>query len=540
MKSRRKKAGTLPGPLRGHRAQFEPLEERCLLTAATVSGSSEITTSVAPAALVQSLPTPTISLPTVVDPINGSCATPVRGVWVADAGSQDITVTLSVEHGTLLASGDFTVSGDGTSTIVLTGTAENIYDSLNPHLSAVAVPANVSMLSATVSTPSDTDSGNVGNSEGPGLFYVADSGFTGTDVLTAAAVGSAGGESRNPVLPLATVIYSPTATSKLLLDVVPQVSAPVIHAPSSVQPTDPSAPSIVFQGTGNTISMSDPSVGSQPIQVTLAVGNGTLTLSGTTGLTISGGGNGSDWMTLTGSVADINSALDGLTCTPGTSQGGNDSLVVQLSDLGNTGLRTPQTTSAFVSIRTPGLLVPSSTQDINPGSPLVFDTANGNEIVANDFDVAGSEEELQLSVWGGTLTLAQTTGLTFVPSFSGFVGANGTGSMTIEGSQTDIDNALAGLVFTPDADLSELATLSLNLYEVGNPSLVPRYIDSESIGIQVGPSTSPRQLAADDHRAAKPNHGLVDAGYVLERQWKRDFSGRFGLGRRRRTIEAGG
>ena len=104
--------------------------------------------------------------------------------------------------------------------------------------------------------------------------------------------------------------YGPSAvaTSTLTLDVKTQVLPPEINVPAATQSTTPTAP-LVFSNTGgNAISITDPGVGMQPIQVTLNTNFATLTLGSTTGVTISGAGNGSSYVTITGSVADINSA----------------------------------------------------------------------------------------------------------------------------------------------------------------------------------------------------------------------------------------
>ncbi len=83
---------------------------------------------------------------------------------------------------------------------------------------------------------------------------------------------------------------------------------------------------------------------------------------------------------------------------------------------------------------------PSTNEDTN----LVFSAANGNAFTVTDQN--GSTNALlqvSLSVPSGTLTLSQTTGLTF-PG-----GSNGSGGMVIVGTESDINAALNGLTFAP-------------------------------------------------------------------------------------------
>lgn len=78
--------------------------------------------------------------------------------------------------------------------------------------------------------------------------------------------------------------------------------------------------------------------GASSMTVTLTVSNGTLTLSGTTGITISSGANGSATMTFSGTPAAINTALNGLTYAPAADYNGSDTLVFAVTggSLGDT------------------------------------------------------------------------------------------------------------------------------------------------------------------------------------------------------------
>lgn len=74
------------------------------------------------------------------------------------------------------------------------------------------------------------------------------------------------------------------------------------------------------------------------LRVTLTVSAGMMTLSDTTGLTF-GTGDGTDdaTMTFSGTIADINAALEGLTYTPPQDAFGTETLTIMTEDLGNFG-----------------------------------------------------------------------------------------------------------------------------------------------------------------------------------------------------------
>ncbi|MEM6474173.1 MAG: LamG-like jellyroll fold domain-containing protein, partial [Planctomycetota bacterium] len=77
---------------------------------------------------------------------------------------------------------------------------------------------------------------------------------------------------------------------------------------------------------------------------------------------------------------------------------------------------------------------------------LTFNAAGGNAITVSDtVAAANSRMQVSLSVPNGVLTLSQTTGLTFVE------GSNGSGSFVINGTESEINAALEGMTFTPDA-----------------------------------------------------------------------------------------
>jgi sugar lactone lactonase YvrE len=112
-------------------------------------------------------------------------------------------------------------------------------------------------------------------------------------------------------------------------------------------------------------------------------------------------------------------------------------------------------------------------QSVDEDNTLVFSTGNGNAISVSDSDVGGADLKVTLSVNDGTLTLSQTTGLTFSTG-------DGTAdtTMTFTGTQANINAALEGMSFTPDADFNGAVTLTLTTNDQGNTGTEP--LDSDA------------------------------------------------------------
>jgi hypothetical protein len=94
---------------------------------------------------------------------------------------------------------------------------------------------------------------------------------------------------------------------------------------------------LVFSaGNSNLISVCDVDAGSGDLTVTLTVSQGTLTLATTMGLT-SSAGNGTASVSLTGTLTNLNNALNGLKYRGNTNYFGGDTLQIGTNDNGHTG-----------------------------------------------------------------------------------------------------------------------------------------------------------------------------------------------------------
>ena len=245
------------------------------------------------------------------------------------------------------------------------------------------------------------------------------------------------------------------------------------------------------------------------MQVVLSVSNGTLSLATINGLTFSGGANGTSGMTFTGTLANINAALNSLTYTPINGYAGNDALTVNTSDLGSTGGGT-LTASSTIAITVnhldlaPVNAVPGA-QSTNENAALVFSSATGNAITVSDSDSGGNSEQVMLGVSNGTLSLATNNGLTFS------VGGTGTPtpSMTFTGTLANINAALAVLTFNPTTNFSGNVTLTVSTNDLGNTGVGGPLTATSTVGITVLQVNRAPVNSLPDTQIMDPNTTLV-------------------------------
>ncbi|MCX7231484.1 MAG: Ig-like domain-containing protein [Burkholderiales bacterium] len=238
--------------------------------------------------------------------------------------------------------------------------------------------------------------------------------------------------------------------------------APILTAPTGVVAATEGGTVVFSDADGTRIVIADDANASAQIEVSLSVdGDALLTLSGIDGLTfIAGTGVDDTVLTIRGTLADVNGALDGLMLVPAENAFGLVRLQIEVNDLGGTGLGGPKTASVQVRVGfeavndPPTLSMPESAKVLEDGS-IVLEGANGGRIEIADIDNEGGLH-LRLSVSSGTLTLASTQGLTL---------REGTGTdsalIVVEGTRAALQAALDGLRFAPSADWSGTVQLDL-------------------------------------------------------------------------------
>ena len=162
--------------------------------------------------------------------------------------------------------------------------------------------------------------------------YTVLSGQMDANGITMGALSLNGGSIRNAyAIDAVTTLNSVGSTAGVLVGA--QNQAPVNTVPATGTVIENSTLSFA-----NSISVSDADAGNGDLQVSLTVSNGTLSLSGTTGLTfVIGTGTNNATMAFSGTLANLNAALGGLTFRPTVGYFGPASLQITSNDLGNAG-----------------------------------------------------------------------------------------------------------------------------------------------------------------------------------------------------------
>ena len=215
-------------------------------------------------------------------------------------------------------------------------------------------------------------------------------------------------------------------------------------------------------------------------------------------------------MTMRGTLRDINEALEGLAYEPVANYWGADTLTVRTDDLGNGGGAALVATSALSLTVNPVNDAPTQSlpgmQATVEDTALVFSAANGNAITVADIDADPNPIQLGLSAAHGTFTLASTTGLTFTS------GADGSGSIVVRGRQSDLNAALDGLRWQPNADYSGADTITvttndLGTFRRGRRVLGQRHHRRRDLG---GQRRAGRPAAGAAERRRRQRAGLLD------------------------------
>lgn len=119
---------------------------------------------------------------------------------------------------------------------------------------------------------------------------------------------------------------------------------------------------------------------------------------------------------------------------------------------------------------------------------LVLSPSNGNAISVADVDAGPGSIGVSLSVTNGALTLGTTAGLTFT------AGANGTATMTFDGTISAINAALNGLTFTPAANYNGSAALTITSDDKGKTGSGGVLTDTDTVAITVTAVNDPPAL----------------------------------------------
>ncbi len=365
-----------------------------------------------------------------------------------DAGSNAVAVTLTATNGMLTLSGTTGLtfsSGDGTAdaSMAFTGTLVNINAALD------------------------------------GLKFSPTAGYSGSasvqiETNDQGHSGSGGAASDSDTVSITVNAVSPTLND-----------APVNTVPG---PQNVHQDTAFTAANSNLIAISDLDAGNQAVAVALTATNGTLTLSGTSGLNFTAGdGTANASMAFTGTLVNINAALDGLKFSPTAGYSGSATVQIVTDDQGNTGSGGAASDSDTVSITVNAVSPTLNDAPVNtvPGPQNVhqdtaFTAANSNLIAISDLDAGNQAVAVALTATNGTLTLSGTSGLNFT---AGDGTANA--SMAFTGTLVNINAALDGLKFSPTAGYSGSATVQIVTDDQGNTGSGGAASDSDTVSITV-------------------------------------------------------
>ncbi len=442
----------------------------------------------------------------VSDPSDGQSGSGSVAITISPL-APSITAPLSAS---LTQNGSFVFAGGNTisTTDANPGAVDSLSLSVTHGTLTLATIAGLSFTSGSNGAASFTVSGTVANLNAAlsALTYAPTTNYTGADSIAISISDPGDG-------------LSASKNVSLTINALP---APTIGAPASATITQNSS-LVLSSANGNAITVTDSAAGSNSDSLSLSVTHGTLTLATIAGLAFTSGTNGSASFTVTGTISNLNAALNGLTYAPTANYTGSDSLAISITDPGD-GYSAAKSVALTVSNSPPAITAPATATLIFPVN-LVFAPSKGNGISIADVNAGTTVERLTLTATDGTLLLGSTTGITFTS------GANGGASMTIQGTLANINAALNGLTFHPiaigsasvvlsytDVATGQLASATINISVVRlvfKPgSVLPGSSPASAAGARSTPSSSTTLASAvtstsindsDDENSAPPD-----------------------------------
>ncbi|MFN7875873.1 MAG: tandem-95 repeat protein, partial [Pirellula sp.] len=181
----------------------------------------------------------------------------------------------------------------------------------------------------------------------------------------------------------------------------------------------------------------------------LTVNSGTLTVTLGGGATISAGASGTNTLTLSGTQTQINSALGTLVYRSNNSFSGTDILTVISTDNDSAS----DTDTVIITVyRDPLSSIVPGAQTVAEDATLAFNFANGNHISVTNVEGIATT---RLTVSSGTLNISSLSGASII------AGANNSATLTLSGSEAQINDALATLIFTGNLNFNGSETLTV-------------------------------------------------------------------------------
>jgi hypothetical protein len=245
---------------------------------------------------------------------------------------------------------------------------------------------------------------------------------------------------------------------------------PVNLIPFAAQTTLENQPITFSNGNGNAISVSDPDAGSSSIQVTIAVTGGNVTLNNNLN-GLSGSGNGTNSMSYTGTIPNLNAALAGLVFMPTTNLSGVSAGAISLmtNDLGNTGTGGAKTSTDTITINiTPVNQAPSFTAggDVTVPASGSYSQTWATNILPGPANESGQSVNFIVSNNNNSLFLVQPSiSPTGILTFTPVAGLGGTATVSVQ-LQDNGGTANGGV------DKTNLQTFLIQLTAVDLPPVI--------------------------------------------------------------------
>lgn len=264
-----------------------------------------------------------------------------------------------------------------------------------------------------------------------------------------------------------------TDSDFVLLDVREVNDAPTLSVPGP-QMTDEDGATIVLSGAnapvvGEDLMVDpDPAVSGAIFQVTVEASHGVLSLGSLTGIDFSfatdpdgspdGNGIADPKLTFRGTVTDINNALDGLTYLPNgdfNSNLGTESVVITVNDRGHSGQGGSKVTSKTIPVTVrptndnPSVLAPTL---VNAVEDTTFALGAFSFVGADSITITEPIDGDNGGNYDVTVTVASTGAkgqVRVLETTGAVVPVNDASVVTLSGTLTQINAALAGMLFQP-------------------------------------------------------------------------------------------